>query len=492
MKEIDDHFIEKISVDVYTESVENAKSIEKNIDNFIEDYIIPSIDKYLNELERELHFASIQIPEISISLELMKDDFSDPRFVQQAFINQFKRAISKAISTTAINDINEREKKDVHVSGNWAQDSFSIDGNKASLALNSVENTLKSWIYFFEYGKLPWYYSVSQGRENFTWDKISTFLSKSLDRKELLKKFKQESFVDRIFSQYSNDEVKHLIWIMIENSSLIAKPHYNQIIEQLGIDQAIYFFRCIIGLALKKEMNFNEDIIFQVYHSKVGSSARKIVEKIFREVIKFDDIKGRKNVLPLVREFLEGKIEYADELSGMKKEREVISEDTPETHYINNAGLILLHPFLKAFFIDCQLMDENGEIVDVDLAVHALHFLSTKEEKAFDFELVFEKYLIGLSQNIIIAREVEISNEIKEKTDKLMGALKENWKRLGNTGLDTIRNEFINRSGKLVTEEHSHHLFVERKAQDILLDSIPWNISLVKLPWQKRHLFVNW
>ena len=239
-------------------------------------------------------------------------------------------------------------------------------------------------------------------------------------------------------------------------------------------------------------MNFNEDIIFQVYDSKVGSSARKIVEKIFREVIKFDDIKGRNKVLPLVREFLEGKIEYADELSGMKKDWEVISEDTPETHYINNAGLILLHPFLKAFFIDCQLMDENGEIIDVDLAVHALHFLSTKEEKAFDFELVFEKYLIGISQNIIIAREVEISNEIKEKTDKLMGALKENWKRLGNTGLDTIRNEFINRSGKLVIEEHSHHLFVERKAQDILLDSIPWNISLVKLPWQKRHLFVNW
>lgn len=29
MKEIGDHFIEKISVDIYSKSVENAKSIEK-------------------------------------------------------------------------------------------------------------------------------------------------------------------------------------------------------------------------------------------------------------------------------------------------------------------------------------------------------------------------------------------------------------------------------------------------------------------------------
>ena len=34
MKEIGDHFIEKISVDIYSKSVENAKSIEQNIDAF--------------------------------------------------------------------------------------------------------------------------------------------------------------------------------------------------------------------------------------------------------------------------------------------------------------------------------------------------------------------------------------------------------------------------------------------------------------------------
>ena len=103
MKEIGDHFIEKISVDIYSKSVENAKSIEQNIDAFITEYIIPSVEKYLDELEKELHYASIQIPNISISLDLMEEDFSDLKFVQQAFINQFKKAISEAISTNAQN-----------------------------------------------------------------------------------------------------------------------------------------------------------------------------------------------------------------------------------------------------------------------------------------------------------------------------------------------------------------------------------------------------
>jgi hypothetical protein len=33
---------------------------------------------------------------------------------------------------------------------------------------------------------------------------------------------------------------------------------------------------------------------------------------------------------------------------------------------------------------------------------------------------------------------------------------------------------------------------VERAAQDVLLDKITWNISLVKLPWVKELLFVEW
>jgi hypothetical protein len=35
-------------------------------------------------------------------------------------------------------------------------------------------------------------------------------------------------------------------------------------------------------------------------------------------------------------------------------------------------------------------------------------------------------------------------------------------------------------------------LIVERKAQDVLLEKLNWNISLVKFPWKKELITVEW
>jgi hypothetical protein len=35
-------------------------------------------------------------------------------------------------------------------------------------------------------------------------------------------------------------------------------------------------------------------------------------------------------------------------------------------------------------------------------------------------------------------------------------------------------------------------LEVEKKGVDILVKSIPWNISLIKLPWMKKPMHVEW
>jgi hypothetical protein len=35
-------------------------------------------------------------------------------------------------------------------------------------------------------------------------------------------------------------------------------------------------------------------------------------------------------------------------------------------------------------------------------------------------------------------------------------------------------------------------LQVEGKALDILLDYLPWTLSIVKLPWMKKLLHIEW
>jgi len=496
MKEIDAHSIQKVSVDIYSKSVENARSIEKNISSFIQDYIMPLIATYLDELEKELQIESLQIPQINISLDLLEDDFLDPKIIQRAFMNQFKEVLSKEISSKGLLNFQKMPADGSAIDTDLDLfSSFKKDGDEI-LVLNPLESILKSWIYFLENGNLPWWYSKAKARETFNWGKIKPLVTKYFSDGKMLKNFQHSPFFDRVISQYSVEDLGELVWMVIARKSFIQKTQYLQINERLEKDKRLVFYRCIIALSLFEELNSRRETIINLYFSKVDVAERKIVEEIFREVIKFDDINERKKVAPSVFQLLENKEQLSAEIPKDIRERsekiEIDTTDSNEGYYISNAGLILLHPFLKAFFIDCELLDEKGQLINAEIAVHALYYLSTKKEQPFDFELVFEKYLVGIPISQPVLREIILTEEIKGKTEKLLNALKVNWKRLGNTGLETIRNEFINRRGKLVFEENSNRLFVERKAQDVLLDGVPWNLSLVKLPWQKKHLLVDW
>ncbi len=76
--------------------------------------------------------------------------------------------------------------------------------------------------------------------------------------------------------------------------------------------------------------------------------------------------------------------------------------------------------------------------------------------------------------------------------EELLQSAITHWKALKNTSPDGLRTGFFQRDGKLIEENNSCRIIVERKAQDVLLDNIPWNIHLIKLPWHKKVVFVEW
>ena len=61
-----------------------------------------------------------------------------------------------------------------------------------------------------------------------------------------------------------------------------------------------------------------------------------------------------------------------------------------------------------------------------------------------------------------------------------------------NSSIALLQNEFFQRPGKLVVTDYDYTLTVERKTQDILLEKLAWGIGLVKLPWKKKFVYVNW
>lgn len=157
-----------------------------------------------------------------------------------------------------------------------------------------------------------------------------------------------------------------------------------------------------------------------------------------------------------------------------------------------NAGLVLLHPFLKHLFLKLDLLDNNNQLKDPVLAVHILHFAATGIECDYEYSMTFEKYLCNVPLDVAIPKEIQLSDETKQQVDTMLGATLDYWKALKSKSIALLRHEFLQRPGKLIIDEQSPRIVFERKAFDLMLDKLPWNISIVKLAWLDSMIFVEW
>ena len=170
---------------------------------------------------------------------------------------------------------------------------------------------------------------------------------------------------------------------------------------------------------------------------------------------------------------------------------------TPETFpeegiYVDNAGLVILHPFLQMFFENLGIA-HAGALAQPDRALHLLHFLCTGQTPAPEYELVLPKILCNIPLEDPVEFDIVLTDQEKDESTTLLTSAIRWWEALRNTSPDALRGTFLCRPGKLsVRGDGDWLLQVERQSYDILLDHLPWGISAVKLPWMERILWVEW
>lgn len=165
-----------------------------------------------------------------------------------------------------------------------------------------------------------------------------------------------------------------------------------------------------------------------------------------------------------------------------------------ESIYVNEAGLVLLHPFLPQLFRNLGWMDDNNFFIvqGKDKAVYALYYLATGESRAQEYDMLLPKLLMGIPWELPL-EPVEVLSDIERTTcDELLAAVINHWSVLKNTSPDGLREGFLQRSGKLTFGQVGWRLTVEPKTQDILMGRLPWGISIIKLPWMKGMLTITW
>ena len=162
--------------------------------------------------------------------------------------------------------------------------------------------------------------------------------------------------------------------------------------------------------------------------------------------------------------------------------------------FIQNAGLILLHPFLNMFFKNLQLVKENDfeDALSHQKALHLLHYLATGLLTSLEHELVIEKILCAYPLENPVDNKIELTADELNEADTLLVEVILQWEILKGTSVAGLRESFLQRNGKLSTKNNDLHLQVESGAIDVLLDHLPWNLSMIKLPWMNDILRVEW
>lgn len=161
---------------------------------------------------------------------------------------------------------------------------------------------------------------------------------------------------------------------------------------------------------------------------------------------------------------------------------------------VDNAGLIIVWPFLTRYFEQLFIV-ENGEFVDEMSKNRAVFLIQQLVYNKIDFpeyELVLNKILVGWPLENHLSPIAPLTMDEKNLSLSLLNGLKSNWDKVKNSSIEGVQETFIQRQGLLKIREERFELEIEKKGVDVLLNSLSWNISLIKLPWMQKPIYIDW
>lgn len=217
---------------------------------------------------------------------------------------------------------------------------------------------------------------------------------------------------------------------------------------------------------------------------------REQFEKIAEDILKND-------YLPRLEERKNSKddLETLEKLKDLaKKSLHKKKEWQNEPIYIQNAGAVILHPYLWRLFGVLELL-ENNELKDeiaATKAVHLLNYLVFKSIEGDESQWILNKILLGIPIEKTLLPDITLTEKEMEMCESLLQGIINNWTALRQTSNDNLRVSFLQREGKLTDEPDNWVLRVQNSGFDILLERLPWGLNPLKTPAMKKIMVVEW
>jgi len=494
-----------VVVEINTSEVKTANNIKNNIDVFLKKEIFPKLEKLFQKYD--IPNAVVRFQKLNIDLNVK--DWENKGQIKFEILSRFEEQLHKKNRGEGVIS----ELPDVNSSHSEVElQNLTVDKNEEEI-----------FLYFLKNGFLPWYgkkQQIEAFRKKKSWQNSLSNPDFVKNLNDLL--LKNETVFVRFFYQFP---VEMLVAFHTKINGRLAEVNTLMVdtLNKLKNGLDLEFLHTLFLISVEKK---NDRLISVIQHwlkllqenkkslenkgdgliSNIGKILLRVVADDLISDVKFQKIlneslflisndKFQQDVYAILYDDKEKtETSLTEKIKGeLKKERDFFESNATEI-VVQNAGLVVLHPFLKHFFTEVKIINKLGNIIPAkrELAVQTLHYLATGSEEFFEGNLVFEKFLCGLSLSMPIPRKSRLTDEIRKEAEIMLAEVIKNWSELKNTSPDGLRQMFLQRDGKLIQNDKNFKLIIERKAQDILLDKLSWNISIIKLKWLTEMLFVDW
>jgi hypothetical protein len=155
---------------------------------------------------------------------------------------------------------------------------------------------------------------------------------------------------------------------------------------------------------------------------------------------------------------------------------------------------VLAAPYLPYFFKGLGLV-ENKEFISKEAQNRGVLLIQALLDESHAYEesdLLLNKILCGMSPSEPIEVNFSPTKLETEEIKNLLDAMVARWTALKSTSGAAMAKGFFRREGSLRRIDKGYQLMIPRISIDILLNRLPWTISIIKLPWMEETLYTEW
>ncbi|MBO9634741.1 MAG: hypothetical protein J7578_16625 [Chitinophagaceae bacterium] len=482
------HVIKKQVLDIGVRQSE-AFQVQHELSHWYWNHLRPLLERAFDELAPSDEV--IQIDKLEIDLgHINPSSFLDPHWtaaLEQTLVEELKKAIRD--QSTAGNPISKQ---------------------------SPVLQAAWQWLYYIEYGLLPWNLgTIPAGWLSKVLEALATDIICIGDLRKLI--LSKRSALQRIIHQYDDAFITSILKVLTARQQPELQLVINEIqqLSQIGRPAPAKIFSPSL---------FREQCLFVLITDATRYGHRFEIDKslvtlcravVKGKAIKQTDLESLSASIPLLKPALEAMLRTSstiddklfavngttgkpdlpvDPLEEPALQDEGKGDSGHDSLYTGMAGLVLLHPFLNILFSQLNWV-EHGAFRNKacqQQAIGLLHFMATGQTTAPEYTLVMAKLLCGYPLKEPIQMDFDFSEDELEEARHLLNVVISKWEVLKRTSIEGLREGFLQRMGKLTESEPGFLLQVENGSIDILLDQLPWGISMIKLPWMKHLLRVDW